>query len=253
MLIPSSSVLRRIPWFDARLSSRWDPDEVRNGTNPVTGEQIKIWTYGLCYYEEGNCWLLGYDISPSYSPPKNRELVHDYYSKDEAFYLSEYASGFADSRWGREEVLIDTTWYHYDAIRDHKVLFALMYGKDIDLNSIPIGEACICLANTIAFFEYYCCFPEMVGRIITALRSLSSLWKDIPKRKWFYLSLSIKLRDFKIYAEAIRHIVGSDSLNDIPSAVVEAIRVVRTFKGLILEKREYLYDLATHLRCCSDT
>ncbi|KAF2816872.1 uncharacterized protein BDZ99DRAFT_564696 [Mytilinidion resinicola] len=64
MLILSSSVLRQIPWFDARLSSRWNPDDVEDYANLNTGEQMEIWLYDLNYCAEGNCWLLDYKWLP---------------------------------------------------------------------------------------------------------------------------------------------------------------------------------------------
>lgn len=115
----------------------------------------------------------------------------------------------------REPFWIHVSWAQSYAIRDHKILFALLYDLVVDWSKATIGEAVNSLANVTMYATYYDLLPFLAPRIANALKSLPDIWKDVARNSGFHIILSREIRDASLYLDAIRHYVGLHSVWDI--------------------------------------
>lgn len=94
------------------------------------------------------------------------------------------------------------------AIRDHKVLFALINGFDFDMDDLNTEESVVSLANVCAYATFYQMLPAVAKSIGQKLETVKGVWANIRLYPDFYLALGCALRSEEIFTDAVRHAVG---------------------------------------------
>lgn len=95
------------------------------------------------------------------------------------------------------------------AIVDHKLLFALLYRRPVQLPDHGATSELLRIANIVALAEYYELLPAVAGDLTKLLLDVPSLWKEVATKPLFFLALAKKLRCQVLFADAVRHIAGS--------------------------------------------
>ena len=106
---------------------------------------------------------------------------------------------------------------HHFAVRDHKILFTLMYDRPIDLSGATIEDARFCMAQVTVLANFYAVLPSVAYRIIALLKGLEGFWNDVATFPWFYLSLATVLCSKEIWTQAFMHAAAQyDGRNSVP-------------------------------------
>lgn len=139
----------------------------------------------------------------------------------------------------------------HDAVRNHKILFRLLYGLPAFSQPMPkvdewlIGKVAMCVTDVVVYAELYGLLEHVAAGVVGALLGLPDIWDDVAREPAFYLSLAVKLRAEALFADAFRHLVGgSYGL----SAHHSDLRCDAELELLIYKKREGLAGYARSLR-----
>ena len=95
------------------------------------------------------------------------------------------------------------------AIRDHRIMLALLLGVDVDLEVKDWMEWATCLANVVAYAQYYDLLPRLAPSIKQLFYRQPGIWEDIASSSEFYLALGDILRSEAIFGDALRHFLGN--------------------------------------------
>ena len=98
---------------------------------------------------------------------------------------------------------------HQHAVRDHKILFALLYQLEVDLRGLWSDELVTCLANVAAYAEYYGLLPFVAKYLEEGLQNpVAYMHRKTLDRPTYWLALGYMLRSESIFADALRHFAG---------------------------------------------
>lgn len=101
---------------------------------------------------------------------------------------------------------------HRHAVRDHKILFAMLYQIEVNFDGFYWDELIACIANVAAYAEYYGLLPFVAKSLERGLnlRQIPMLNCRLMDQPALWLALGYMLRSETIFAEALRHFVGGD-------------------------------------------
>lgn len=100
---------------------------------------------------------------------------------------------------------------HQHAVRDHKILFSMLYQIDVSLIGLSSEELVTCLANVAAYAEYYGLLPFIAKSLEHGFyHQHIRMDSDILERPVYWLALGYMLRSEPVFADALRHFVGGD-------------------------------------------
>ena len=100
---------------------------------------------------------------------------------------------------------------HRHAVRDHKILFAMLYQIEVNFDGLFGDELIACIANVAAYAEYYGLLPFVAKSLEGGLDPCqTAMHCKLLNRPILWLALGYMLRSETVFAEALRHFVGGD-------------------------------------------
>jgi hypothetical protein len=91
----------------------------------------------------------------------------------------------------------------------HKILFAFMYGKQLDLAAKSMTpHLAIYMADLLAYADYYGLMGMAGKRVEKWLLSLSNIWEDVRAEPKFWVAMGRAILSKPIFHDAIKHMVG---------------------------------------------
>ena len=104
---------------------------------------------------------------------------------------------------------------HRHAVRDHKILFAMLYQINVNFEGLDVDELVTCMANVAAYAEYYGLLPFVAKFLEYGLHHRNAgklLGTSLHPEYW--VALGYMLRSEAIFADAMRHFVGGDLIDE---------------------------------------
>ncbi|MCJ1480246.1 hypothetical protein MMC06_000401 [Schaereria dolodes] len=208
-----SDMLKTSSWFRASLSEAWTSSMTDNLSTSKQKNGV-LYSYGLKADIDDHAYSLHRGQFPDQRPlSAKQEYETKKFRQDNPvdFYRST-ASPYWDiipaHAGSKSQMFLED--YHKHAIRDHKVMFALLLGLDIELRVKNWMELATCLANVTAYIQYYDLLPQLARPIRQLFYSLPEIWEDVASSCDFYLALGDILRAEAIFEDALRHYISSD-------------------------------------------
>lgn len=97
-----------------------------------------------------------------------------------------------------------------ESVVEHKILFALLYKIEIELEADDMRTTMARISNIIALAEYYEFLPAVAPQTSKLLKDLPDIWKWVAAAPAAFIAIANKLRDFELFADAVRHFAGRD-------------------------------------------
>ncbi|KAI9722745.1 MAG: hypothetical protein M1812_001676 [Candelaria pacifica] len=205
LVLHSTQLQQGSEFFKAGLNPRWSSNKIMSGITAggTSLDPPKI-RYELCLDEDGQDWFLIGKVSESSPEDRKTDIKRFNLLRRQRKAVNPSEAPRADCEGFR---FLDAKNPFSEVVRDHRNLFALLYGRKLRLRSLTAAKDI--LANLVYLAEVYGCLPAVSKPIERCIiQSGLAGYKAIAKHPCFYLNLAAKIRSRSIFEEAIRHAVG---------------------------------------------
>ena len=84
----------------------------------------------------------------------------------------------------------------------------MLYHDNLELDMGTSLQAVATLTDVVALADYYLLLPSLADRLDARFQAVPDFWKIVSQHPETYIVLGTKLRSYKIFDEAMRHLVG---------------------------------------------